>query len=209
MMITPRPHDLVWIADPAALRIAPLAWVRQCWHPGLPLVVRRDWHPAGLIPVGVRGNTRARRAPGWIPADAIVRCLSPETLVTTLAQTPATLADQAPIQAARRLAERPDWPWVWGITGSAGYALATGLAVLHEASDLDLIIRAPQPLNRCQLADWCELLSQLPCRADTQVETPVGAFAVNEWLKGGRNLLVKTATGPLLMVNPWQPGVQS
>ncbi|MES5410430.1 phosphoribosyl-dephospho-CoA transferase MdcG domain-containing protein, partial [Klebsiella pneumoniae] len=32
-------------------------------------------------------------------------------------------------------------------------------------------------------------VAQLPCRADTQVDTPYGAFALNEWLRDGRALL--------------------
>ncbi len=43
----------------------------------------------------------------------------------------------------------------WGVTGSTGYALATEIPVLHAASDLDLLIRAPQPLDReALLLEW-------------------------------------------------------
>ncbi|MDU7867214.1 MAG: malonate decarboxylase holo-[acyl-carrier-protein] synthase, partial [Pantoea sp.] len=43
---------------------------------------------------------------------------------------------------------------------------------------------------------------KLPCRVDTQVETPLGAFALNEWLREGR-VLLKTATGPRLTASAW------
>ncbi|MFP2008500.1 phosphoribosyl-dephospho-CoA transferase MdcG domain-containing protein [Klebsiella pneumoniae] len=39
-------------------------------------------------------------------------------------------------------------------------------------------------------------------RADTQVETPYGAFALNEWLRDGRALL-KTSRGARLTATPW------
>lgn len=60
------------------------------------------------------------------------------------------------------------WPQGWGVTGSTGYALATEIPVLHAASDLDLLIRAPQPLDREALLEWQTRVAQLPCRADTR-----------------------------------------
>jgi phosphoribosyl-dephospho-CoA transferase len=39
---------------------------------------------------------------------------------------------------------------VWGVSGSAGFELASGFAALHEGSDLDLILRTPQPLSRAE-----------------------------------------------------------
>lgn len=53
------------------------------------------------------------------------------------------------------------WPWGWGVTGSTGYALATEIPVLHAASDLDLLIRAPQPLDREALLEWQTRVAQL------------------------------------------------
>ncbi|MBU5894992.1 hypothetical protein JVW19_23735, partial [Vibrio cholerae O1] len=43
------------------------------------------------------------------------------------------------------------WRWTWGVTGSCGYALATGLPVMHADSDLDLTVRCPQPVDRAAL----------------------------------------------------------
>src|SRR5690606_7693142 len=94
------------------------------------------------------------------------------------------------------------WPWTWGITGSTGYALATGIPVIHADSDLDLLIRAPQPLPPAAFERWQSQLSSALCRADTQVETPLGVFALNEWLRDGKALL-KTRHGPRLMTDPW------
>ena len=95
------------------------------------------------------------------------------------------------------------WPWTWGVTGSTGYALATGIPVIHAASDLDLLIRAPEPLTRDALQRWQQQLTGALCRADTQVETPEGAFALAEWLRDGKTLL-KTRHGPRLVVDPWR-----
>jgi hypothetical protein len=57
---------------------------------------------------------------------------------------------QPPVQVALQLSQQA-WPWTWGITGSTGYALATGIPVIHADSDLDLLIRAPQPISRTLL----------------------------------------------------------
>ena len=88
----------------------------------------------------------------------------------------------------------------WGVTGSTGYALATEIPVLHAASDLDLLIRAPQPLDREALLEWQTRVAQLPCRV-IPVETPYGAFALNEWLRDGRALLKRPAAR--LTATPW------
>lgn len=201
-MMIPRPHDLLWIDDADALQGIDAPWVASQWRLTLPLVVRRDSHPQGLVPVGVRGLRRDQRAAGWLAPSHIVRCLSPEALaqVDTLLRSP--FISQPPLQAAVALAQQT-WPWSWGIGGSVGYALATGIPTLHADSDLDLLIRAPQRPDPEALAHWQQCLARLPCRADTQVETPFGGFALAEWLRDGRALL-KTETGPRIVSDPWQ-----
>ncbi|MBS0976476.1 phosphoribosyl-dephospho-CoA transferase MdcG domain-containing protein, partial [Serratia rubidaea] len=87
-------------------------------------------------------------------------------------------------------------------TGSCGYALATGLPVMHADSDLDLTVRCPQPVDRAALQALAQRLRTLPCRVDMQIETPHGGFALNEWLRDGR-VLLKTNGGPYLTDAPW------
>ena len=40
-------------------------------------------------------------------------------------------------------------------------------------------------------------------RIDVQVETQCGGFALNEWLRTGGPVLLKTARGPVLRNDPW------
>ncbi|HFZ8996217.1 TPA: malonate decarboxylase holo-ACP synthase [Citrobacter freundii] len=201
MTSTLRPHDLIWLNARNALESITESWVDEIWHTGLPVVVRRDVDAQGRIPVGVRGMRRDQRAAGWVKAEAVVRVCTPESLVepATLLRSP--FISQPPVQVALLLAQQA-WPWTWGITGSTGYALATGIPVIHAGSDLDLLIRAPEAVSRERLTAWQQQLTGGLCRADTQVETPAGAFALAEWLRDGKALL-KTQRGPQLISDPW------
>ena len=202
MSTTLRPHDLIWLNARDALEDVTESWVDTVWHSGLPVVVRRDVDAQGRIPVGVRGMKRDQRAAGWVKAGAVVRVCSPESLVDPLALLRSPFISQPPVQVALLLAQQA-WPWTWGITGSTGYALATGIPVIHADSDLDLLIRAPLPISPDALTTWQSRLSRALCRADTQVDTPEGGFALAEWLRDGKTLL-KTRRGPRLVADPWR-----
>ncbi|MCT4703091.1 malonate decarboxylase holo-ACP synthase [Enterobacteriaceae bacterium H20N1] len=201
-MNTTRPHDLLWLNDRAALEEVSEEWVISQWRPALPVVVRRDVsHDKERIPVGVRGMRRDQRAAGWVNAVNIKRVVSPEALASHTVLVGSPFVSMPPVQGAIQLALR-EWPWVWGITGSVGYALATEVPVLHADSDLDLLIRSPEPITREMLVEWQQVIGQLLCRADTQIETPQGAFALSEWLREDR-VLLKTSSGPQLVIDPW------
>lgn len=202
MTLTPRPHDLLWLRADSVLMSVKETWVSSHWNAGLPVVVRRDVITSERIPVGVRGVRREQRAAAWVQAADILHITTPEMLVECALNSP--FADDLPIQALLAL-DAFGWPWRWGVTGSVGYALATAVPVLHSDSDLDLTIRAPQPLARDLLQKWQAQTGMLPCRVDTQIEAPSGAFALSEWLREGR-ALVKTATGPVLSDSPWTLG---
>ena len=200
-MNAPRPHDLLWLTESAALEGVSEEWVASQWRLVLPVVVRRDVNNEGRIPVGVRGMRRDQRAAGWVKAAKIKRVISPESLASRDLLINSPFVSMPPVQGAIQLALR-EWPWIWGITGSVGYALATEVPVLHADSDLDLIIRSPERVEREALLEWQQVAGQLLCRADTQIEMPYGAFALNEWLRDGR-VLLKTNSGPQLVTDPW------
>ncbi|TKI05027.1 malonate decarboxylase holo-ACP synthase [Martelella alba] len=209
-MHQPEPHDLLWLGDARDLSFPapPPDWVTRAWSPVWPVVVRRDRGPAGFIPVGIRGAQRRERVAAWVAVEHVRRVVTPEMLVRQWINTPAGQNDELPVLRALRHVARQKWPWAWGVTGSCGYMLATGIRVCRADSDLDLLIRCPRPLPAADAASLAVMLPALPCRADIQLETPLGGCALVEWLRGGK-VMVKTATGPLLTDNPWPWAEQS
>ncbi|PMY78889.1 malonate decarboxylase holo-ACP synthase, partial [Pseudomonas sp. FW306-2-2C-D06B] len=87
--------------------------------------------------------------------------------------------------------------------GGVGYQIATGVEVVHADSDLDLLLRTPQPLARAQARELQDILDCAPCRIDVQLETPAGAIALREWAGFARRVLLKSPHGPRLVSEPW------
>ena len=209
------PHDLVLVADRALLltpagdplpppgldalsqtvpRHVPEGWV----------VVRRGQSPAGHVPVGIRGASREDRFASILPLSAVVRVLRPWDLSQEIpahrADLPAFLALATARDVFRqRAAEVP-----WGPGGSVGFELATGVAAVTGASDLDLVIRCDLRPDSHVLAPFVDLMAQAPCRVDVQVLTPQGGFVLSEWFdRTNGQVALRTATGPVLAADPW------
>jgi len=200
-----RPHDLLWVRAPrAVIGPTPLpVWVDAGW----PLVVRRaEGQGAGLVPVGLRGPLRHQRHAAWVDQGQVRRVLTPEGLARAAAWKRIPRGGFAAFDAVRVLAPcLDDVGLPWGPSGSAGFALATGLAVLRPDSDLDLLVRADAAPAARQVEQLKALQGRTPCRLDIQIDTGHGGFALAEWLAGRRQVLLKTARGPFLVEDPWQP----
>ncbi|NWE48623.1 malonate decarboxylase holo-ACP synthase [Pseudomonas gingeri] len=194
------PHDLLWGLTPAQLLEDAPGWVAEALSHGQPVVVRRALASAGQVPVGVRGVLREQRFATLMPRRLVERRVRPEALIASIGCGRDWPALQAlhylrPLLNASGLA--------WGVGGSAGFELATGLPTLHQQSDLDLILRAPQALSRRQAAGLLQQLDNPFCRVDLQVQTPQGAVALAEWAGPARRVLLKRAEGALLVLDPW------
>jgi phosphoribosyl-dephospho-CoA transferase len=203
------PHDLLWLASRKALlsNEALPDWAASGRLAHAPVVVRREMlGDSALIPVGLRGETRSQRLGAYVHHDAVLRVVRPETLATSAAwKTRLTLRHFAAVAALEDLAPCLDSTGLcWGPTGSTGFALATGLAVLRVDSDLDLLVRAPAPLTPAQVAVLRAVLGSSPCRVDMQIDIGRAAFYFAEWASGPRHVLLKTDTGPLLTGDPWK-----
>ncbi len=201
-----RAHDLLWVSEmPTATGDAPLPdWAIAACRQGAPAVVRRAPRgPDGSIPVGLRGSARSERCAANTHVSAITRAVTPEALAANVMD----IAHDTPFAALRTLrALAPALNalgWAWGPTGGAGFALASGLPVLHAQSDLDLVVRMPQAPSSEQRDHLVQVLSSAECRVDLQIDTGHGGFALRDWLTSPRQTMLKTDHGPRLVADPW------
>ncbi|WP_250478451.1 MULTISPECIES: malonate decarboxylase holo-ACP synthase [unclassified Caballeronia] len=205
-----RPHDLLWIATPQDIRpISDVpAWASPEWLSVAPVVVRREAVAEhGLVPVGIRGRTRGERFAAFVARERIVRRVTPEALARGRGwRAHVALANLPCIRALDRIAPELDrLALTWGVAGSVGFALASGVSTLREDSDLDLLVRAERPLPREEARALLSLLRAAPARIDMQVDNGHGGFALAEWAGRADRVLLKTGRGPVLVADPWAP----
>jgi phosphoribosyl-dephospho-CoA transferase len=198
-------HDLLWGLTPEQLPADAPSWVIESISAGQPVVVRRALSVADHIAVGVRGRLREQRYATVMSVDAIQRQVRPEALCHVSID-----RDLPAVRALYQLRPMLDsCEWVWGVSGSAGFELACGFQALHEGSDLDLILRTPQLLDRVQAQALVKVLDAAVCPVDMQLQTPFGAVALREWAGSARRVLLKNASQPVLVINPWNPQEQA
>lgn len=191
-------HDLLWGMTPAHLPADAPAWALDVLSAGHPVVVRRAIAEPGQVAVGVRGRLREQRFAAVMPVAAVQRRVTPEALRGVIS--PRDLPALRALDHLRPVLAQE----AWGVTGSAGFELASGIEALHAKSDLDLILRTPQRLERGDAEDLLAILDTAPCAVDLQMQTPWGAVALREWAGGSRRVLLKTASGAHLVLDPWQ-----
>lgn len=191
-------HDLLWGMTPAHVPADAPAWVLEAVASGHPVVVRRAMAEPGHVPVGVRGRLREQRYATQMPLAAVQRRVIPEALCGVVS--PRDLPALRALDLLRPVLAQE----AWGVTGSAGFELASGIQALHAQSDLDLILRTSERLERGDAEDLLAILNTAPCAVDLQLQTPFGAVALREWASGSRRVLLKTASGAHLVQDPWQ-----
>lgn len=205
MVSTPLAHDLLWGMTPAQLPADVPLWAVESLAAGQPVVVRRALSAEGYVAVGVRGVLREQRLAAFMAVDSMACRVSPEALCHVACE-----RDLPVMQALKQL--RPmldDCGWVWGVSGSVGFELASGFTAMHAASDLDLILRTPQLIIRNQARKLVALIDQAVCRVDMQLQTPFGAVALREWASGSARVLLKNAHQACLVIDPWNPQEQA
>ena len=169
------------------------------------VVVRRAHTQAGLIPVGVRGRARAQRFATLLAPDAVAARVTPEDLAAARGWRHMPRARRV---GSMRVLDAVDelctsLGLAWGPTGSVGFELATGVAAVGAASDLDVVIRAPRPWSLEDAREIADYLNRLPARVDAQLDTPAGVVALDEYARGGR-VLLRAPDGPGLTRDPWR-----
>jgi phosphoribosyl-dephospho-CoA transferase len=200
------PHDLLRLAPEAPDFPDAPAWVAASLKRAPLVVVRRAVCAEGLIAVGIRGAMRSERFGSWLDPRYVAQVLEPETLLPLKPLiTRATLPAFALLQAIAPLCDLSGH--VWGPTGSAGFELASGCPTVMQTSDLDLLLRAPQPLDRVAAKTLFDALSQTALdhgtRIDIQIQTHDGAFSLAEYAHPGTRVMLRCADGPKLVRDPW------
>ncbi|MCL6705094.1 malonate decarboxylase holo-ACP synthase [Pseudomonas sp. T1.Ur] len=197
-------HDLLWGMTALQLPADAPGWAVESLDLGQPVVVRRALSSPGHVAVGVRGRAREQRYATSMPVVAVQRRVRPEDLCQV--ESPRDLPALHALARLRPLLNASGW--TWGISGSAGFELATGVEALHERSDLDLILRTPHRLGRLQAKELLALLDASVCAVDMQLQTPCGAVALREWAGSSRRVLLKDDVQARLVSDPWQPSLE-
>lgn len=208
VIATPRwlPHDLLRVRRLPSFDNAP-SWLHDAFAYAPFGVVRRGTAPAGCVAVGIRGATRAQRYGAWVEHADVIDAVSPERLMSKAPHAgrealPAFVALDALRRDGALLNTR-----VWGPTGSTGFELATGVATVTGSSDLDVLVRVPQPISCDAAAHLLDELREQGVRAnvriDAQLETPLGGVALAEWAQHKTRVMVRGPNGPFLTTDPW------
>jgi len=208
-LLTVRAHCLLRIDPACAVRSESELprWVTEQLRRTPWVVVRRAHGCDGLVPVGVRGPTRAQRFAGWLPPGGVRACITPLQLAARrdwrgLARR-AQIAALAALDQVEAIMARRSFAARWGPAGSVAFELASGCPTATATSDVDLVLELAAPLDVAVAAALYGELLQLSARADLLLETPRGALALGEYARGRVPFLVRTADGPRLLNDPW------
>jgi len=205
----PAAHDLLRIREAADLctDAPPPPWVERALGRAPWVVVRHGRVGAHerLIPVGVRGATRDERFATFVHASRVLESVAPERLAMLRAwRTRGPGRDVPALGALELVAGTLDRNGLrWGPTGSVGFELASGVATVTCASDLDLLVRAPSAIARSDARALAADLSRYPVHIDVRIETPRGAVSLAEYASGADRVMLRTAKGPCLVIDPW------
>lgn len=193
-------HDLLWGMTVDHLDGSAPIWAIEAMQAGHPVVVRRAITDSSMIAVGIRGNARHQRYATQMPKPAIIRCVSPEQLVNIDLQAFPHL--QKRLVGIANVMEY--FAVQWGYSGSVGFELATGIRVVHAQSDIDLIMRMPNYVDKQLAHQMLIQLEETTEKVDVQLQTPNGGVALKEWARGSSKILLKSSHAAVLVENPWQ-----
>ncbi|PIC77611.1 phosphoribosyl-dephospho-CoA transferase [Sporosarcina sp. P19] len=186
-------HDIVYLESNQAIISSGTipSWVLNEKTANTIAVVRRMKTLDHIVPIGFRGANRSERFAALTIKDSIQKVITAEE--ATYGVPPNSHEDT--IEYLRDLLKDN----CWGIGGSIGFTMATGIQACTEYSDVDIILykerfTALQPLQLLH-----EKIQMSAHSIDVQVEiTNLGACMLNE-LVTSPTVLLRTGTGVLLM----------
>jgi len=158
-----------------------------------------------MLPVGIRGAERAQRWAAFCSLAGITAIHRTDDLLHRRA--PDVRLSEAPaFHALTLLRERWERHSLkWGPTGSVGFELATGCLTVTRSSDLDLVLRADEPLTISCAAALLSEANGLAAAVDIRVETPFCGFSLYEFVReGSRSILLRYPSTVIIGDDPWR-----
>ena len=195
-----RVHDFVWITkNPVFRPLDAPEWVAEVLAQSRVVIVRRAAAPPGWLSVGIRGPARHQRHSCFLRQDGVESFRSPELLVSPKVWKTFSLSSRGlSVWKALRLVSDglAKGNIIWGPIGSVGYGLATGIDVVTETSDLDIIVRFGAAPDLEILKEYRQTLRFDGLRVDVTLESSIGGVDLNEYLSHPDCSLIKTSGGP-------------
>ncbi|WP_165005667.1 MULTISPECIES: malonate decarboxylase holo-ACP synthase [unclassified Enterococcus] len=151
--------------------------------------------------IGLRGFARNQRLALEIPMQAVQKVVHPWEIIDQESFRQSEIA-QFPVYQQYHVARELLSGYKWGVGGSLGFELTTGIQAVKETSDFDLLIYADSPIGlpNAAIQSHPDFFEQF----DTQVITSKGGFALKEYLRlPDKKILLKTAAGPELTREIW------
>ncbi len=203
-----KPHDIVEIEKGVSIDTLFFPeWAIKRWEETPYHVVRRGIVAQGEIAIGIRGETRGERHGTTILEQWVRSIITPESLAQEAVWQNWARHNQFPEILSSLMTLSTLFSSIrWGVGGSLGYELATGLPTLSEKSDIDIILYPEAPFSIKVASEWLWAIKSLPQRVDIQVEGSQGAFHLEEYARARdatATVLIKSATGYRLSTNVW------
>lgn len=154
-------------------------------------VVRRMKTMEHVVPIGLRGKNRTERFGAFALKDNIFKVITPKEAACGVAPP----SHEQTINQLRSIFKDT----CWGIGGSVGFTMATGIQACTASSDVDVVLYLErfEALRPLQLL--YEEIQRLTHQIDVQIEiSALGSCLLNE-LVTSSNVLVRTGTGVFLM----------
>lgn len=186
-------HDIVYLKSMDQLDFfEPFQdWMQQDEMAQGIAVVRRMKVIDGKVAIGFRGNHRSKRFAAITSMSNIQRVIRPFDIIHNIVP----VTHKQTLQTIEKVLAGHKW----GIGGSVGFSMATGINVCHEQSDVDIIIYCNKISEMDQFSQLPSQLGSCTHLVDIQVEIiGIGAVVLTDYLHHS-SFILRTGTGPILL----------
>lgn len=185
-------HDILFLYSNEAIEIFEKkpAWLLTDKMADRLAVVRRLKGTDEKAAIGFRGADRSKRLAAFTPIQNIKSVIRPTDVLQLL---PAK-SHQESINLLKNILQ----DFEWGIGGSVGFTMATGISVCHEQSDIDVIIYLNSISEVTKVAALKPVLAQCINKLDIQMEIRnLGGIILEDYINHDK-FIIRTPVGPVL-----------